>query len=759
MKILLLIILLCGCLESKAQKVAVVLSGGGSKGAAHIGVLKALEENHIPIDYIAGTSIGAIIGGLYANGWSPDEMEALITSEEFRQWAYGQIDDQYIFYYKIPDPNPAWATFRFNFDSVWTFRAPTSIISPCQMDYKFMEIFSQSTAMSGGNFDSLFIPFRCIGANISDMEETVFRNGDLGQCVRASMTYPLYFKPIEINGKLYMDGGMFNNFPTQVAIHDFHPDVIIGVKVAGENSTPTTDNVMSQLENIFMEKTDYSIPIDSSILIEPDIPTANVIDFSRASAFIDIGYNATLAKMDEIRLIIRDSISPDSIAKRRQLYNSGKPPMKFNGISVNGVNQYQSEYISKSFKHRKKFLDGDEMRRGYFRLVADEFIQTIYPSCIFQEADSSFHLNLEVKKETNLQARFGGLISSNPVNEAFAEVEYKHLGRQALSLLGNLYMGKFYSSGSIKLRLDFPGQRPFYTYGSIIYNQWDYFKTSTRFFEDKTPSYLVENDYHWDLGLGIPARNRGKFELSICALLNADEYFQTNEFSRTDLPDKTNFKALHYKLFWERSTLNRKAFANTGTFIRIGLSAFDGTEVTIPGTTSIIDENSTKHHQWFSAKFEYENYFKTLKKMRIGWFNDVYWSNQQFFSNYTASLLYTKAFQPVIDSRTLFMPQFRAHSYASAGLRFVWMMSRNLDVRLEGYVFQPYQKIISGESNVYATYGPILDDRYFIGSAIIVFHNPLGPISLSLSYFDHSEDPLMLSFHFGYLLFNQRALD
>ena len=374
MKILLFLILFCTAFELEAQKVAVVLSGGGSKGAAHIGVLKALEENHVPIDYIAGTSIGAIIGGLYANGWSPAEMEELIVSEEFRQWAYGQIDDQYVYYYKVPDPNPAWATFRFNIDSVWTFRAPSSIVSPCLMDYKFMEIFSQSSAMANGDFDSLFVPFRCIGANISDMKETVFRNGDLGQCVRASMTYPLYFKPIEINGSLYMDGGMFNNFPADIAKEDFHPDVIIGVKVASENTTPTTDNVMSQLETIFMEKTDYTIPFDSSVLIEPNIPSANVIDFSRASSFIEIGYNATMAKMNEIRSLVTDSISPDSMAKKRALYNEKKPALKFNGISVYGVNQFQSEYISKSFKHRKKFHDMDEMRRGYFRLVADEFI-------------------------------------------------------------------------------------------------------------------------------------------------------------------------------------------------------------------------------------------------------------------------------------------------------------------------------------------------------------------------------------------------
>ena len=89
----------------QAQKVALVLSGGGSRGAAHIGVIRALEENHIPIDYIAGTSIGAVIGSLYAIGYSPDEMETLLDSDEFKRWAAGNMDEKYVYYYRKEDPN------------------------------------------------------------------------------------------------------------------------------------------------------------------------------------------------------------------------------------------------------------------------------------------------------------------------------------------------------------------------------------------------------------------------------------------------------------------------------------------------------------------------------------------------------------------------------------------------------------------------------------------------------------------------------
>src|SRR5512145_530642 len=111
-KLLLLITCLLGTIPLNAQKVGLVLSGGGSKGVAHIGVIRALEEAEIPIDYITGTSMGAIIGGLYAAGYSPDEMEELINSAEFKNWSTGTIDPKYTYYFKAPARTAAWADFK-----------------------------------------------------------------------------------------------------------------------------------------------------------------------------------------------------------------------------------------------------------------------------------------------------------------------------------------------------------------------------------------------------------------------------------------------------------------------------------------------------------------------------------------------------------------------------------------------------------------------------------------------------------------------
>ena len=129
----------------RAQKVALVLSGGGSRGAAHIGVIRALEENQIPINYIVGTSIGAIVGSLYASGYTADEIEKLMDSEVFQRWVAGVMDDRYIYYYRKEDPNGGWVSLDFDFRKKLTSQLPTNLISPYEMDYAFLQILGTSS--------------------------------------------------------------------------------------------------------------------------------------------------------------------------------------------------------------------------------------------------------------------------------------------------------------------------------------------------------------------------------------------------------------------------------------------------------------------------------------------------------------------------------------------------------------------------------------------------------------------------------------
>ena len=149
-----------------AQKVGLVLSGGGAKGLTHIGIIRALEENNIPIDYIAGTSMGAIIGSLYAMGYSPDDMVELLKSEDFKRWYSGEVEEKYVYHFKKNLPTPEFFNIRFSFrDSLKSLKPqflPTSVVNPIQMNLVFVDLYARATAACKGDFDKLFVPFRCI---------------------------------------------------------------------------------------------------------------------------------------------------------------------------------------------------------------------------------------------------------------------------------------------------------------------------------------------------------------------------------------------------------------------------------------------------------------------------------------------------------------------------------------------------------------------------------------------------------------------
>ena len=298
-----LFLLMCFCIFPYivyGQRVGLVLSGGGAKGIAHIGLIKALEENNIPIDYVAGTSMGAIVAAFYAMGYTPDEMLRLIKSKEFASWSTGEIDPSYIYYFRKHDPSPAFISFKLSGTKSLSNVLPESFINPLPMNLGFLELFSPYTAACHEDFDNLFVPFRAVASDVYEKKAVVFSSGDLGDAVRASMTFPLVFKPIEIDSVPMFDGGIYNNFPVDVMIRDFDPDFIIGSNVTNEKRDRQKKDVIGQIENMVMQETDYTIPEEIGISIHTDLHNYELLDFPKADEIMKKGYKNTLKFIPQI---------------------------------------------------------------------------------------------------------------------------------------------------------------------------------------------------------------------------------------------------------------------------------------------------------------------------------------------------------------------------------------------------------------------------------------------------------------------------
>jgi NTE family protein len=173
--VLSLLMAISPCFSQRTQKVGLVLSGGGARGLAHIGAIQALEENNIPIDYVAGSSVGAIVGALYASGYSVEQMKGLFLSEDFQRWLSGKVDKNYSYFYKENEKDPALVTFTFDTKNKFRFQIPSSVVNPIQMDYALMEIFAGASAVANNNFDSLMFPFFCITSDIEAGKSSIRR--------------------------------------------------------------------------------------------------------------------------------------------------------------------------------------------------------------------------------------------------------------------------------------------------------------------------------------------------------------------------------------------------------------------------------------------------------------------------------------------------------------------------------------------------------------------------------------------------------
>jgi NTE family protein len=744
--------------KSPAQKVAVVLSGGAAKGGAHIGVLRALEENHVPISYMVGTSIGAVIGGMYSSGYTLDEIESIMSSEEFQRWASGIMDEKSIYYYHKGDPNASWISTSFDFTKSLTSILPSQLIKTYDIDFQLMRLFSPANAVARSDFNHLMIPFRCVVSDIDTTSQMVLNSGDLSTAVRGSMSLPLVYSPVVINNKLVYDGGMYNNFPCDVAQHEFNPDVIIGSRVAQRYARPDQDDIVSQLLTMLMERQSDTISYPGSIMVAPNIPAINMLDFSQTSLLADSGYAATLRKIPEIRELVHDSLTPDSLQERRTRFNSRKPPLVFDSIYIKGLTKAQSGYLQQILKHGKKTITLAELHREYFRFVDEDFVKSIFPVACFNPKSGFYDLIIDVKKTNRFGAQFGGNFSLGNHSEAFLELQYKYLWTKALRFFANGYFGKVYSSAKIGGRIDFNSKTPWFIDINYTYNRFNYYMNASFFFDDKTPNYIIESEYFGDVSAGIPVTNSGKFRLGMVYAFTNDRYYQDNVFTRTDTTDQTTFNFISPMTCFELNSLNRKQFANAGVRLRLKVSYINGREGMLPGSTAVNKTPVNNNHDWFKFQILYDNYFETLGPLKFGFYAEGVLTDQPLFSNYTSSLLYASAFQPVPESQAYFMPSFRATNYAAAGLKTVLRVYKKVEYRLEGYLFQPYRAILEDPDDLTAYFGKPFADRAFMASTSLVYNSPLGPVSISVNFYDKIPEPFTINFNFGYIIYNRRAM-
>lgn len=283
--------------ETPRPKVGLVLSGGAARGLAHIGVLKALEEQGIKIDAIAGTSMGAVIGGLYASGYKIDELEKLALKIDWQQALSDAPPRADVPFRRKQDDRDFLVKQKLSFRDDGSLGLPLGVIQGQNLSLLLESLLAHTSDTR--DFDKLPIPFRAVATDIASGEKVVFRKGHLPQVIRASMSIPAVFAPVELDGRLLVDGGMTDNIPLDVA-RDMGVDVAIvvdiGTPLRSRKQLATVVDVLNQSITLMTRRNSeeqLAALHPNDVLIEPPLASFGVTDFGKAEEMIDAGYRAT----------------------------------------------------------------------------------------------------------------------------------------------------------------------------------------------------------------------------------------------------------------------------------------------------------------------------------------------------------------------------------------------------------------------------------------------------------------------------------
>ncbi len=760
----LLLFLMLTALQVRGQRVAVVMSGGAAKGIAHIGVLKALEENEIPIDYVVGTSMGGIVAGCYAAGMSPAQIEEIMVTEDLMRWVNGRLEEGYNYYYSKNDIYPSFVRLNLSLDSTLSFNLNNSLANDLSLNFAIAEKMAQPSAIAKDNFDSLFVPLRVLASEIFTQREVVLKSGSLGDALRATQTVPFFYQPIRINGQYLFDGGVYNNFPVDVAVNEFKPDVIIGSnvssKVFDEYPAAEDDELVSRsLLYMLLDKSDPSEVPATGIYIQPNLKGYTGFDFAKARQLIDSGYSATLKLIPEIKAKISLRRTCDEVAAARNRFSNKTHPLLIDNVELAGFNEGQKRYINRLFNHGRRPLYFNDVKSGYYRLVSESYFRTVYPSFTFDSEKSRFNFNLSRRPQNNFQVDFGGVIATRNISNIFLGLNYYYFNRTLTHFNVNFFTGSFYKSAQLKARIDFPGLGQFYLEPEATVNSWNFVEGNDIIFKKGSSTILNRIDRKIGLSVGFPVGRQFKTSVSGYYVSNNDQYIDKDVLVSTDTLDELLLTGGRLGFQFSTNTLDRKQYASAGKAYEFSADWFDLTEELKPGTTSALWKTTVppQRRAWLRASITMQQYF------RKGIYSSGYYiqgvlSNQPTFQNYYGTIINAPGFYPMQDSRTLVLENFRSFNFVAGGWRNVFSLRNNLDFRLEGYLFKPFTAIQQG-ANQTPSETTEISKVYFAGTAGLVLHSTVGPISLSLNYYDDTQTQWGVLLHLGFLLFNKTSLE
>ncbi len=782
-----------------SQSVGVVMSGGGAKGLYHIGVLEALEENGIPIDYVAGTSMGSIVAGLYAAGYSPAEMREIVTSGEIEEWLTGRIDSSYGAYYRqyrsiptlfslrldtrsfTPIDEEVSGAFSSDVDSEASTNnkkkrgstntpfkpslyLPKSLISSTQVDLTLSRLFSAASESSGNDFNNLMIPFLCVASDMRNHQAVVLDKGDLGEAIRASMAIPIAFNPIERDSMILYDGGIYDNFPWVPLVESHAPDILLGsICTEGNTRLNYNSSLVDQVFAITTQKSNYTLP-EGSVTIQRDVPVG-MLDFADGGWVIDMGYEDTIAQIDDIKEKISRRCDSLFYDERRAEFLAGVKPLIFDSYKINGLTEQQNLYVHdflRTSRNRRDILQRkmpfEELEENLYRILSSGDFSTQYPRVKYNKQTQLYNFDVELSTKPQLKLSIGGLLTSTAFNQLFLSLNYKQVKRVAQSYYADLYLGTMTTSAMVGGRTDFFISTPifmdyYYTYSNINRT----YSNLGNITEINNCESVQTRENYFSLAGGLPLSHRSLFSLRANVGWNYYFYdtpdsYSTSTLDESLLYDRTRLSFTAAKAEYQRNTLNRLSYPSSGSKLEISVIGVLGKVENYNSNYSRSSAEAATEQKWLGGRIKYDKYFTPTGD---SWFSlgvnlDAVYTTLESFGNPTTSMLILPSYQPVAHSQMIYMPDFSAARYIGAGIVPIFDLGSNMLLRTGFYgMYRPNYSVEGVNPGVIGS-----DNIYYVAELSLVYNSSLGALSLSgIKYDVSSWKNCYITFGFGIPIF------
>ena len=431
-------------------RIGLVLEGGGALGLAHIGVIQYLEEHHIPVSYVAGTSMGGLVGGLYATGRNAGEVRELVKSINWDEVISGRSSFKDLSFRRKQDAREYPSTLEFGLHEGLQF--PSGFNSGQQVDLILDRIALPYSEIK--SFDELPIPFACVATDLVNRSEHVFRSGPLGLALRSTMSLPGIFSPVHYEGHIYVDGGLLNNIPVNVA-KEMGADTVLGIHLEIASLKPDASlnsfQVLGESIAAVIAANEREAMSDADIVVNVPLQNFSSMDYKKADLIIKAGYDAAAADAEKLSSLSADEATWSRYLASRDERRRRADTPQF--VNVAGVDPKIGQPLTQQMSHlAKQPINSAKLERAILELDGTGPFSSLNYAMVQQDGEPGLQIEAQEKSYQPPTVRPLILIDGSDYNDVFfslgARITFMNFGGYRSELRNDVILGSQYGVGS-----------------------------------------------------------------------------------------------------------------------------------------------------------------------------------------------------------------------------------------------------------------------------------------------------------------------